>query len=78
MEEILKKFWEAGVMHEATLSKAFSFEQTLAEHAQTLQLRQCAVSRQSEQFNCLCENYAKGIDKCLEWCGEDMCQKPSN
>jgi hypothetical protein len=36
-----------------------------------------AVGR-SEQFNCLGGNYAKGITECKEWCGEDMCQKPSN
>ena len=36
------------------------------------------VVGQSEQFNCLSENYAKGIKRCSEWCGEDICQKPSN
>ena len=36
------------------------------------------VVGQSEQFNCLGENYAIGIKRCSECCGEDMCQKPSN
>jgi len=36
------------------------------------------VIGRSEQFNCLGGNYAKGITECKEWCGEDMCQKPSN
>jgi len=36
------------------------------------------VVGRSEQFNCLGGNYAKGIKPCEEWCGEDMCQKPSN
>ena len=36
------------------------------------------VVGQSEQFNCLGGNYAKGIKPCEEWCGEDMCKKPSN
>ena len=42
------------------------------------QLRQHFVVWRSEQFNCLCVNYAKGIKPCTEWCGEDMCQKTSN
>ena len=37
-----------------------------------------AVVGRNEQFNCLGGNYAKGIKECKEWCGEDMCQKPSN
>ena len=36
------------------------------------------VVGESEHFNCLGGNYAKGINPCEEWCGEDMCQKPSN
>jgi hypothetical protein len=41
-------------------------------------LRLFSVVGRSEQFNCLGGNYAKGIKPCEEWCGEDMCQKPSN
>jgi hypothetical protein len=41
-------------------------------------LRVADVVGQSEQFNCLGGNYAKGIKPCSEWCGEDICQKPSN
>ena len=37
-----------------------------------------SVVWRSEQFNCLGVNHAKGIKQCSEWCGEDMCQKPSN
>lgn len=29
-------------------------------------------------FNCIGGNFAKGIEPCDEWCGEDICQKPSN
>ncbi len=36
------------------------------------------VVGRSKQFNCLGGNYAKGITECKEWCGEDICQKPSN
>lgn len=43
MEEILRKFWEAGVDHEATLDKKYSFEQTLSDNAQALQLLQTDV-----------------------------------
>lgn len=46
--------------------------------ALTEQLRKHDVVGRSEQFNCLGGNYAKGIKPCSEWCGEDMCQKPSN
>lgn len=44
MEEILRKFWDAGVMHEASLDKRYSFEQILADNAQALQLLQPDVS----------------------------------
>ena len=44
----------------------------------TEQLRIHDVVGGSEQFNCLGGNYAKGIPECKEWCGEDMCRKPSN
>lgn len=50
------------------------------EYAQQ-QVKNCsipAVVGQSELFNCLGGDYAKGIKPCEEWCGEDMCQKPSN
>ena len=40
MEEILRKFWDAGVMHEASLDKRYSFKQTLSDNAQALQLLQ--------------------------------------
>ena len=45
------------------------------------QVKNCSIPYvvgRSEQFNCLGGNYAKGIKPCSEWCGEDMCQKPSN
>ena len=51
MEDLLKKFYDAGVMHEATLNKKFSFEQTLANNAQALQLQQTGVS------TCFLEDY---------------------
>ncbi len=50
-------------------------EQYLA-HNQALRIHD--VVGRSEQFNCLGGNYAKGIKPCSEFCGEDMCQKPSN
>ena len=49
--------------------------QLLADNYQALQLLQPDVSG---QFNCLDENFAKGINACSEWCGEDMCKKESN
>lgn len=45
MEKILRKFWEAGVDHEATLNKKYSFEQTLSDNAQALKLLQTDVKR---------------------------------
>ena len=44
-------------------------------HIKQLTMRD--VVARGEQFNCLGGNYAKGIKECEEWCGEDMCQKPS-
>lgn len=44
MNELLKKFYDAGVMHEATLNKKYSFEQTIADNAEALQLKQTGVS----------------------------------
>ena len=36
------------------------------------------VSVPKGTFNCIGGNHAKGIKTCEEWCGEDICQKPSN
>jgi hypothetical protein len=43
MKELLKKFYDAGVMHEATLNKKYSFEQVLTDNYQSLQLQQTGV-----------------------------------
>ena len=43
MNELLKKFYDAGVMHEATLNKKYSFEQMLTDNAEALQLQQTGV-----------------------------------
>lgn len=53
-----------------------TIDETILEVVKNLRIAD--VSCQREQFNCLGENYAKGIDKCSEWCGEDICQKTSN
>ena len=55
----------------------WAFCQALKKYRE-LALRQPPVVGRSGQFNCLGGNYAKGIKPCEEWCGEDMCQKPSN
>lgn len=52
--------------------------QQFAEKYHTEQLRIHDVVGRSEQFNCFGGNHAKGIKSCSEWCGEDICQKPSN
>ena len=54
------------------------YEFILTELIELKKLRVADVVGRSEQFNCLGGNYAKGINPCEEWCGEDMCQKPSN
>ena len=64
MEEILRKFWEAGTMHEATLSKKFSFEQTLSDNAQALQLLQPDV------ISSACNDYVEGINMQCAKCDE--------
>ena len=50
----------------------------MLEYGEMQALRIHDVVGRSEQFYCLSGNYAKGIKPCDEWCGEDMCQKPSN
>lgn len=43
MEDVLKRFWDAGIMYENTMDEKYSFEKTLAKYNRALQLRQCAV-----------------------------------
>ena len=40
LKELLKKFYDAGIMAEATLEEKYSFEQTLADNSEALQLLQ--------------------------------------
>ena len=44
LKELLKKFYDAGIMAEATLEEKYSFEQTLADNSEALQLLQTGVS----------------------------------
>ena len=44
LKELLKKFYDAGIMAEATLEEKYSFEQTLADNSEALQLQQTGVS----------------------------------
>ena len=58
LKELLKKFYDAGIMAEATLEEKYSFEQTLADNSEALQLQQTGVSGRSEQLcGNLDENY---------------------
>ena len=58
LKELLKKFYDAGIMEEATLEEKYSFEQTLADNSEALQLQQTGVSGRSEQLcGNLDENY---------------------
>ncbi len=43
LKELLKKFYDAGIMVEATLEEKYSFEQTLADNSEALQLLQTGV-----------------------------------
>ena len=43
LKELLKKFYDAGIMAEATLEEKYSFEQTLADNSEALQLQQTGV-----------------------------------
>ena len=43
LKELLKKFYDAGIMAEATLEEKYSFEQTLADNSEALQLLQTDV-----------------------------------
>ena len=43
LKELLKKFYDAGIMAEATLEEKYSFEQTLADNSEALQLLQTGV-----------------------------------
>ena len=51
LKELLKKFYDAGIMAEATLEEKYSFEQTLADNSEALQLLQTGVS------TCFLEDY---------------------
>ena len=44
IKEFLRKFYDAGVDHEATLNPRYSFEKTLTNNTQALQLLQPDVS----------------------------------
>ena len=50
LKELLKKFHDAGIMAEATLEEKYSFEQTLADNSEALQLQQTDVVGRSEQL----------------------------
>ena len=68
LKELLKKFYDAGIMAEATLEEKYSFEQTLADNSQALQLQQTGVSGRSEQ---LCGNLDENYNcknMCLTHC----------
>ena len=43
LKELLKKFYDAGIMAEATLEEKYSFEQTLVDNSEALQLLQTGV-----------------------------------
>ena len=43
LKELLKKFYDAGIMAEATLEEKYTFEQTLADNSEALQLLQTGV-----------------------------------
>ena len=45
LTDLLRKFYEAGIMAEATLEKKYSFERTLKDNKQALQLLQADVSK---------------------------------
>lgn len=45
LKELLKKFYDAGIMAEATLEEKYSFEKTLSDNAEALQLQQTGVKQ---------------------------------
>ena len=52
LKELLKKFYDAGIMAEATLEEKYSFEKTLADNTEALQLQQTGVN--GSFFKCTC------------------------
>jgi|JI61114BRNA_FD_contig_81_628207_length_373_multi_2_in_0_out_0_1 hypothetical protein len=59
LKELLKKFYDAGIMAEATLEEKYSFEQTLADNSEALQLQQTGVIKSvcdcaKDEFCCRC------------------------
>jgi len=76
MEELLRKFWNAGVDHEATLNKKYSFEQTLADNAHALQLLQPDVSGRSEQLCGFFEADTKTTSATKCKCGREKWEHP--
>ena len=61
LKELLKKFYDAGIMAEATLEEKYSFEQTLADNSQALQLLQTGVKRcfSDDHIGVIARNIAK-------------------
>ncbi len=79
MEELIKTLEEIKEHQMQTVQLARTTTvYKLADKAIKQALSLAAVEGRGEQFNCLGGNHAKGIKPCSEWCGEDMCQKPSN
>ena len=74
--ELQKEYYQAHGNYKGEGKYCDKYVSWLEE--QILALRIHDVVGRSEQFNCLGGNHAKGIKPCSEWCGEDMCQKPSN
>ena len=75
--EVQKIHHQFGVTEKANYEIQKLFDKLILDD-RAEQLRLAAVEGRGEQFNCLGGNHAKGIKPCSEWCGEDMCQKPSN
>ena len=68
LKELLKKFYDAGIMAEATLEEKYSFEQTLADNSEALQLQQTGVVWQSEQFYCNQDDGEYNNNPCSKQC----------
>lgn len=62
LKELLKKFYDAGIMAEATLEEKYSFEQTLADNSEALQLQQTGVSSCCDMSVCM------KLPKCSKQC----------
>ena len=62
LKELLKKFYDAGIMAEATLEEKYSFEQTLADNSEALQLQQTGVIRSSGNYCKSCNSKNISID----------------